>query len=441
MPFISSVRGSLGATGRGVRRRLPPTWVTAAGALSGSPTFHSQRASKTYTLSATPPAGETVSYTITSGSLPSGMALGSANGVIHGTASQQASNTTFNFTATATASGGGTEDRAFSFVVNAPIVQSFTATGPATFSVPTGIDNVDVLVVAGGGGGGNDRGAGGGGGGLVYRPALPVTPAGTVPLSVGAGGANDTSPGGGNSTFGPLTAIGGGTAGPSWPVSGRAGGSGAGAGSQAGTTGGAGQQPIQPGDSGTFGFGNPGGNAAAGTGPGVGAYTAAGGGGGAGAAGQAGFVGPLSGTIPARYPPGSPYIFGAPAGNGFIAGNGGAGKAYDISGSSVFYAGGGGGTNAVDNPSYPAKGYAGAGGQGGGGDGGLAMIPGPVANPNQPHPANGPTNTVEPAKSGQTNRGGGAGGGGHFIGPYGAPGGGGVHQAAQGGPGVVIVRF
>ena len=437
MPFFSRVAGSSGALGRGRRGAQAPVWDTAAGTLSGSPTFHSQRSSKTYTVSATAASGDTISsYVVSSGSLPSGTALGSANGIIHGVASQQGSNTTFTFTVTATASSGGTASREFNFVVNAPVVQSFTATGPATFTVPTGITAVDVLVVAGGGGGGNDRGGGGGGGGLIFRPALPVAPATPIALTVGAGGANDSSSTGDNSTFGPLTAIGGGTAGPSWPVNGRAGGSGAGAGSNSGGTGGAAQQPGQPGDSGTYGFGNAGGGGA----PHPFTYTASGGGGGAGAAGQAGRVGTLA-SVPARTPPAYVPQLGPAPSSALIAGDGGAGRAYDISGSSVYYAGGGGGTNAVDNPTFGVRGYAGSGGQGGGGDGGLAMIPGPEANPNQPHPANGPSNTVPPAKSGQTNRGGGGGGGGHFVGPYGSPAGGAAHQAAQGGPGVVIIRF
>ena len=370
MTFFSRVASS-GVLGRGQRAANAPEWVTAAGTLSGSPTFHSQRSSKTYTVSATAPSGGSISsYVVTSGSIPSGMALGSANGVVHGVATQQSSNTTFTFTVTATSSFGTTAAREFNFVVNAPVVQSFTATGPASFTVPTGITAVDVLVVAGGGGGGNDRGAGGGGGGLIFRPALPVSPADSIALSVGAGGANDSSSTGGNSTFGPLTAIGGGTAGPSWPVNGRAGGSGAGAGSNNGGTGGPATQPGQPGDSGTYGFGNAGGGAA----PHPFTYTACGGGGGAGAAGQAGRVGTLA-SVPSRTPP----AYSTPLGPGptaaLIAGDGGAGRAYDISGSSVFYAGGGGGTNAVDNPSFNTAGYAGSGGQGGGGDGGLAMIP------------------------------------------------------------------
>jgi len=78
-------------------------------------------------------------------------------------------------------------------------------------------------VAGGGGGGGPGPNPGGGGaGGLIFRPAFPVTPGGTVSVTVGCGGASPgnfpsvPNPGGqqGNtgqdSVFGTLTAKGGG---------------------------------------------------------------------------------------------------------------------------------------------------------------------------------------------------------------------------------------
>ena len=70
---------------------------------------------------------------------------------------------------------------------------SFTATGPHTYTAETGVTNVNVLVVGGGGGGGvggynRVKGGGAGGGGLIYYPNYPVTPGGTVAVTVGAGG-------------------------------------------------------------------------------------------------------------------------------------------------------------------------------------------------------------------------------------------------------------
>tara|TARA_E500000075_G_scaffold15937_1_gene12713 strand:- start:418 stop:2124 length:1707 start_codon:yes stop_codon:yes gene_type:complete len=70
---------------------------------------------------------------------------------------------------------------------------SFTSTGPSTYTVEPGVTSVNVLIVGGGGGGGaggyNDtQGGGGGAGGLIYYPNYPVTPGGTVAITVGTGG-------------------------------------------------------------------------------------------------------------------------------------------------------------------------------------------------------------------------------------------------------------
>ena len=81
---------------------------------------------------------------------------------------------------------------------------SFLSTGPHTYTVETGVTNVNVLVVGGGGGGGpggynRTKGGGAGAGGLIYYPNYPVTPGGTVAVTVGAGGEgggyNPPSPG------------------------------------------------------------------------------------------------------------------------------------------------------------------------------------------------------------------------------------------------------
>jgi hypothetical protein len=70
---------------------------------------------------------------------------------------------------------------------------SFTANGPHTYTVESGVTSVNVLVVGGGGGGGSGgynavKGGGAGAGGLIYYPNYPVTPGGSVAVVVGAGG-------------------------------------------------------------------------------------------------------------------------------------------------------------------------------------------------------------------------------------------------------------
>ena len=70
---------------------------------------------------------------------------------------------------------------------------SITSTGAGTYSVEPTISAVDVLVIGGAGGGGaggynHTSGGGGGAGGLVFYEDYPVTPGGSIPVSVGEGG-------------------------------------------------------------------------------------------------------------------------------------------------------------------------------------------------------------------------------------------------------------
>ena len=372
-----------------------PTWVTSSGSLATI--YDSQRSSySSISVSATSSTG-TVTYAVQSGSLPTGLSLNTSTGAITGTAGAVGSSTTSSFTLRASndAQNVSFTDRAFSITVREPIVTSFTATGAATLSVPTGVSSVWVVAVAGGGSGaaGNGTTGGGGGGGFIEMPSFPVTPGGSVSLSVGAGGAEIPNGSGGPgqrgtpTTFGTLTAIGGGGA-QGWTgtePNGKAGGSGGGGAGVSSPThpGGPALQPSQPGNSGTYGYGYPGGAGA----PWVAPYNmAGGGGGGAGGAGSSGAVGPTRG-------------------------NGGVGKASTITTSSVYYAGGGGGTGQYsDVPDGPG----GVGGTGGGGHaGGVASRPGNV-----------------PGGGGGTNTGGGGGAG---TWPS-TPGG-------NGGPGIVLVRY
>jgi len=69
-------------------------------------------------MSATGGSG-TYTYTVTAGSLPSGFSLNATTGVLSGTATTAV---TSNFTITATDSLGGTGNRAYAVVVNAPVV-------------------------------------------------------------------------------------------------------------------------------------------------------------------------------------------------------------------------------------------------------------------------------------------------------------------------------
>ena len=394
---VTNVSGLSGTLADALDAGGVPAFTESAGSLGIF--YDSQRTGISVDGGATDPDGDTITYSVSAGSLPSGLSLNTTTGEISGTATAVGSQTTSTFTISA-ATASDTSTRQFTITINAPVITSYTSSS-GSFSVPTGLAAVDVLVVAGGGGGGGRAGGGGGAGGLIYRPAFPVTPGDSISYTVGSGSAGGPgNPGGkgqtgADSVFGTLTAKGGGGGGdaaddPADRSSGRPGGSGGGMGyggysaSLSTAT-----QPQQPGDSGTYGFGNRGG---AGSGDGEQSqgfggsssdYNSAGGGG-AGGVGQDG---------------------GNPS---YGAGDGGIGKQYDISGSQVYYAGGGGGG------SHAPHGQLASGGQGGGGNGAL----GPGQN-------NGGQGTA--------NRGGGAGGASTDSGPGGSGG--------TGGSGIVIVKY
>jgi len=265
-----------------------------------------------------------------------------------------------------------------------PTLQYFTSTGPATFNVPTGVTSVEVLVVAGGGAGQYHNG-GGGAGGVVYHTSYPVTPGGTVALAVGAGGSPGASGGpgptgtnGSDSTFGVLTAKGGGVGGAYNFQAGQPGGSGGGGMANGSVPFNAAGSATQPGISnpGASQYGNPGG-----TGNQLGG---GGGGGGAGASGGA--------ASPTQ------------------AGDGGAGVSIAIAGYPVYYGGGGGGS--AYRPSGVQR--VGFGGIGGGGIGGNESY-----------------NYSYLESNGRTNTGGG--GGGFERGDN--------RAGSAGGPGIVIVKY
>ena len=290
-----------------------------------------------------------------------------------------------------------------------------TFTGPGTFTVcsvgnPLGSNSVDYMVVAGGGAGGSGIGGGGGSGGLRFSAttycapvpsaprkgpaALPVTVQGYA-VTVGAGGSftSSTTPTpstarGSSSIFSTITSTGGGKGsnGQAGGETGATGGSGGGGGYNG--SGGAGNTPpVSP----VQGF--------AGGSKHPSCLADTGGGGGASALGQNGVSG--------------------------VGGAGGDGLQININGSDTYYAGGGGGINYNANSPSPTSGAGGNGGGGAGGKGGWAS----------PAP--------EQAVAGTANLGGAGGGGNEITGPGPNPNGGPANSqdGANGGSGIVIIRY
>jgi hypothetical protein len=319
-----------------------PIWTTGAGTIATI--YDSARANyasaTSLALIASDPDGESITYSIVSGSLPPGMSM-SSSGSITGTPNSVSSDTTYSFTGRVTDTNGVSIDRSFNIIVKKPVITSFTSTGTTAWTSPIGTNSIRVLVVAGGGGGGMgsgfEVGGGGGAGGLIHNTSYSVNGNTSYTVTVGTGGGTATSTysegstpnayNGEPSVFANLTAIGGGKGGGQY-WSGSSGGSGGGqAGNYYGSFG-----------TGTPGQGNNGGSASSGN-----ANAEGGGGGGAGGVGG--------------------------NSDGSSGGNGGPGVTIDITGSNITYAGGGGGAGSQNGSG------GGSGGSGGGGNGGTSGTP------------------------------------------------------------------
>ena len=289
-------------------------------------------------------------------------------------------------------------------------VHTFLGSGSFYMDAST---SCDIFLIGGGGSGGaggSDIGtnssvaaSGGGAGGMIYQAARSVT-GGTYAIGVGAGGlaarigqgeqGQNSGYKGGDSTFGSLlTAKGGGGGGGAYAGVGYAndidGGCGGGdaintSRDEAGTA----SQRSQAGDSGTYGFGNNGGDSDV--------YSGAGGGG-------VGAVGAVGG----HHDSASPGAGGVGLREGTTISYQSGTATFDINGTTNWYGGGGGG----GDPSQ-ASAYTAAGGVGGGG--------------------NGASQTGTPAGAGSVNTGSGGGGG---------AGGSGGGSGAAGGSGIVIIRY
>ena len=250
-------------------------------------------------------------------------------------------------------------------------------------TMPSGTTNsiveVEYLVVAGGGGAGggtgNSWGGGGGGAGGLLTATADFAISTALDVIVGSGGAGTASrsssgTSGGNSTFATIVSDGGGGGGAenAAPLNGGSGGG----------TGGYLFGTSYSAGTGISGQGNDGGGLVASNGSGSGG----------GGAGTVGSSGPSS----------------------TLGGNGGTGVSNSITGTAVFYAGGGGAGS-----DQTSSGTGGSGGNGGGGDGGTDGVNNGDGNP-------GTANT------------GGGGGGGNTTPSSSATGG-------SGGSGVVILKY
>ena len=291
-------------------------------------------------------------------------------------------------------------------------IHAFTAVGSGTFNVTsTGSESlIEVLVVAGGGGGGGAYGAAGGGGagGLVYHGSKSVAVS-SYSVVVGSGGAGGVVQSGGpdtadsakqgkpgtNSSFDDIVALGGGGGNMAFYFPSQAiwlnGGSGGGGGDYYTNNAWRGGLATQTNSGGGLGYGFPGGSRGPG-GPTPSEDGAHGqphegaGGGGAGGTSTGGNSGtPSNGGIGRQYYQFAPY--GSPV--GWFAGGGGGGQHYQNlnyvtnTNTGGFFGGGGRGANefAVNNGVGSTGSVAGVNNTGGGGGGGARNYGGGVTGP------------------------------------------------------------
>jgi hypothetical protein len=339
---IISATGTQGILADQINVDNNPTWSTAAGSLG---TFnHTARTGISLSTSATDADGETVAYSVQSGSLPGGLSLNTSTGAITGNATAVGSNTTSSFTLRATA-GGKTADRAFSITINAPqttkTVYNYVSQALQTVNLPTGTTSVNFVMWGAGSGystdaGGSMEGTGGFGSGTIDTSSIS-----TLYLAVGQSGFGESKgrqAGGGLSGIFSANSV---TQGNAIAICGGGGGS-----AESGAGGGGGGGLNQSGLNGTVGRqGGPGGGAST-SGGGSGASSTGGNPGQSGSALQGGGAPGYhtSWTTRSYFGGGIPYR----ANNGHPGGCGGAGY-YGGGGGADYYAtGGGGGSGYAD---------------------------------------------------------------------------------------------
>ena len=131
---VTNVSGLSNTLASQINVDTAPSWSTSSGSLGSFNNYSTINVSAT----ATDSDGDTVSYSVQSGSIPAGLSLNSSTGAITGTPTAVTNSTTSSFTLRATA-GSKIVDRQFSIVITNAVVQTFNYTGSdQTWTVPSG---------------------------------------------------------------------------------------------------------------------------------------------------------------------------------------------------------------------------------------------------------------------------------------------------------------
>lgn len=176
-----------------------PVWGTTAGSLGSYPS-----GSVSIQLSSTDAESNSRTYSLVSGSLPTGLTLSSA-GLISGTMSSAVN--TYTFTVSVSDGINAAVSRNFSIASTGAIVSGGSLSSDSTYYyrtfigtsnlVTVGPINADVLAIGGGGAGGVNGsgqgwGNGGGAGGAIASNSAITFSSGTYAIQVGAGGTGGT---------------------------------------------------------------------------------------------------------------------------------------------------------------------------------------------------------------------------------------------------------
>jgi hypothetical protein len=115
-----------------------PGWTTTAGQIGG--TIYRNGSVSTSVAATDPDTSATITYSVYSGALPTGLSLNTSTGAITGTAPNVGSDTTYNFTLRVTDNAGNTADRAFNMIIlqgspGAPTIGSATRSASQSVQV------------------------------------------------------------------------------------------------------------------------------------------------------------------------------------------------------------------------------------------------------------------------------------------------------------------
>ena len=184
---VTNASGLSGTLANAFNIDAAPVFSVASGSLG---TLGSYGAGSGLTaITATDDEGDSITFSVSSGSVPGGLTLNS-NGTWSGNANAVTSSTTTTFTVQAS-DGTNTSTRQYSVTVNPVFVQ---LSGSGTWTVPSGVLAAEILIVGGGASGSrspNVSGGGGGAGGIVHKASYTFTntdKSSGIAYSVGAGG-------------------------------------------------------------------------------------------------------------------------------------------------------------------------------------------------------------------------------------------------------------